>query len=79
MADQSFIQIRANKIKQEATDVFSEIVIDISSALRMFLKRIILERSLPFETKLPESKIELTEDGIECSVEIITTKPLLHV
>ena len=76
MAEQSFIQVRVdNSIKQEATDVLSEIGIDMPNAIRMFLKRVILERGLPFETKLPGSKIGLTEDGIERSVEIIPAKP----
>ena len=80
MADQSFIQVRVdNNIKQEATDVLSEIGIDMPNAIRMFLKRVILERGLPFETKLPESKIELTEDGTEHSVEIIPAKPSLLI
>ena len=80
MAEQSFIQVRVdNSIKQEATDVLSEIGIDMPNAIRMFLKRVILERGLPFETKLPESRIELTEDGRERSVEIIPAKPSLLV
>lgn len=80
MSDQSFIQVRVdNNIKQEATDILSEIGIDMPNAIRMFLKRVILERGLPFEAKLPERKIELTEDGIERSVEIIPAKPSLLV
>lgn len=80
MSDQSFIQVRVdNNIKQEATDILSEIGIDMPNAIRMFLKRVIWERGLPFEAKLPERKIELTEDGIERSVEIIPAKPSLLV
>ena len=80
MADQSFIQVRVdNSIKQDATDVLNEIGIDMPNAIRMFLKRVILERGLPFETKLPENRIELTEDGRERSVEIIPAKPSLLV
>jgi len=80
MADQSFIQIRVDSnIKQKATDILSEIGIDMPNAIRMFLKRVILERGLPFETKLPESKIEVMEDGTEHSVEVIPAKPSLLV
>lgn len=80
MADQSILQVRVDRnIKQEATDILNEIGIDMPNAIRMFLKRIILERGLPFETKLPESKIELTDDGVERSVEVIPAKPSLRV
>ncbi len=80
MADQSFLQVRVDRnIKQEATDILNEIGIDMPSAIRMFLKRIILERGLPFETKLPESKTEATEDGTEHPVEVIPAKPSLHI
>ena len=59
MAEQSFIQVRVDdNIKQEATDILREIGIDMPNAIRMFLKRVILERGLPFEAKLPESKKE---------------------
>lgn len=80
MADQSFLQVRVDRnIKQEATDILNEIGIDMPNAIRMFLKRVILERGLPFETKLPESKIETMEDGTEHSVEVIPAKPSRHV
>lgn len=80
MADQSFLQVRVDrKLKQEATDVLNEIGIDMPNAIRMFLKRIILERGLPFETKLPENKIEVMENGIERSVALIPAKPSLRV
>ena len=80
MADQSFIQVRVDSnIKQEATDILSEIGIDMPNAIRMFLKRVILERGLPFETKLPESKIEVMENGIARSVELLPAKPSLSV
>jgi len=80
VAEQTFIQVRVdNNLKQEATDVLSEIGIDMPNAIRMFLKRVILERGLPFETKLPESRMELTEEGVESSVEIIPARPSLLV
>ena len=63
MAGQTFIQVRIdNKLKQEATDILSEIGMDMPNAVRMFLKRVVIERGLPFDTKLPVSKHEPTTD-----------------
>lgn len=54
MVDQSFIQVRVdNKLKQEAIAVLDDIGMDMPNAIRMFLKRIVLERGLPFDAKLP--------------------------
>ncbi len=54
MADQTFIQVRVDdKLKQEATDILDSIGMDMPTAVRMFLKKIVMERGLPFDTKLP--------------------------
>lgn len=72
MANQSFIQVRVDDdLKQEANAVLNEIGIDMPNAIRMFLKRVVLERGLPFETKLPSM------DPI--SAECIPEKPFLLV
>ena len=80
MAEQSFIQVRVdNTLKQDATDILDEIGIDMPNAIRMFLKRIVLERGLPFDARLPSSKTEVTEDGIVRPVETIPAKPTAHI
>lgn len=54
MADQTFIQVRVDdKLKQEATEILDSIGMDMPTAVRMFLKKIVIERGLPFDTKLP--------------------------
>lgn len=54
MTDQSFIQVRVDdKLKQEATDILNGIGMDMPTAIRMFLKKIVIEQGLPFDTKLP--------------------------
>lgn len=54
MTDQTFIQVRVDdKLKQEATDILDSIGMDMPTAVRMFLKKIVIERGLPFDTKLP--------------------------
>lgn len=50
MPEQSFIQVRVdNNLKQDANAIFEAMGIDMPTAIRMFLKRTILERSLPFD------------------------------
>lgn len=72
MADQSFIQVRIdNNLKKDAIDVLDEIGMDMPNAIRMFLKRVVLERGLPFDAKLPA---ELADDNTS-SVEVFPAKP----
>ena len=53
--EQCFIQVRVDeKLKKEATDVLEQIGLDMPNAIRMFLKRIVMEKGLPFEAKIPE-------------------------
>ena len=78
MAEQTFIQVRIdNKLKQEATDILSEIGMDMPNAVRMFLKRVVIERGLPFDTKLPASKNEPTADKpVVIHIPAHPTKPI---
>lgn len=63
MAEQTFIQVRIdNKLKQDATDILNELGMDMPNAVRMFLKRVVIERGLPFDTKLPVSQGEPSEE-----------------
>ena len=79
MADQSFIQVRVdNTLKQDATDILDEIGIDMPNAIRMFLKRIVLERGLPFDARLPDNRSEEGKENMMSSVETIPAKPSLH-
>jgi len=72
MAEQSFIQVRIdNNLKKDAIDVLDEIGMDMPNAIRMFLKRVVLERGLPFDARLPA---EITDDNTS-NVEVIPAKP----
>ncbi|MBR0395648.1 MAG: type II toxin-antitoxin system RelB/DinJ family antitoxin [Clostridiales bacterium] len=45
----SVIQVRVDdELRQEATEIFEDLGIDMSTAIRMFLKRTVKERGLPF-------------------------------
>lgn len=66
MSDQSFIQVRLeSKLKEEATLILNDIGMDMPNAIRMFLKRIVIERGLPFDTRLPEDSKQLPGELIK--------------
>ena len=53
--EQETIQVRVDsKLKNDAIDILDRIGLDMPNAIRMFLKRIVAERGLPFDAKLPE-------------------------
>lgn len=62
MAEQVLVQFRADKLlKQEATEIYESLGMDLPTAFRMFMKRSVMEKGLPFEAKLPETTITRTE------------------
>ena len=49
------LQVRVDDdLKNQASVIFSELGIDLSTAIRMFLKRTVLEKGIPFDTKLDD-------------------------
>ncbi len=44
-------------VKEQAESILSTLGITASNAITMFYKQIILNRGLPFEVKIPESKV----------------------
>lgn len=57
----SQIAVRVDdELKKEATEVFSELGLDMTTAVKLFLKQSVLTRSIPFELKLDSDyEIEL--------------------
>ena len=52
MPQTSVIQVRVDtKLKTEAESLFSEMGLDLSSAMRLFLKQAILHNGIPFPLK----------------------------
>ena len=52
----SLVQLRIDeKLKAEVTDIYEELGLDLPTAIRMFLKRSVQERGIPFSMKLPDS------------------------
>jgi DNA-damage-inducible protein J len=62
MAEQVLIQFRADKeLKQEVSDIYEQLGMDLPTAFRMFMKRSKQVRGLPFEAILPEKTITRAE------------------
>ncbi len=55
----STIQIQvSDDLKKDATQILSQLDLDLSTTIKMYLKKIIQTKSIPFQ-----SKVELTENG----------------
>ena len=53
------LQVRVDDdLKNQASAIYSELGIDLSTAIRMFLKRTVLERGIPFDTKLDDVTVK---------------------
>ena len=51
----SLLQVRVeDSIKDDAARIFDDLGIDTSTAVRMFLKRVVLENGIPFRMTLPK-------------------------
>lgn len=62
MAEQVLIQFRADKeLKQEVTEIYERLGMDLPTAFRMFMARSKMVKGLPFEATLPEQTITRTE------------------
>ena len=58
MAEQVLIQFRADKaLKQEVSDIYEQLGMDLPTAFRMFMKRSKQVKGLPFDAVLPEETI----------------------
>ena len=59
MVNMALLQIRVDEeLKNQANAVYNEIGIDLSAAVRMFLKKSVLEGGIPFNTKIDQSKLK---------------------
>ena len=54
------IRIDSNT-KQAATELLNELGLDLSSAVNIFLKQVVLQGGLPFQVKYPQYKPEVLE------------------
>ena len=66
----SLLQVRVeDSLKDEAVRVFERLGIDTSTAVRMFLKRAVMENGIPFRMTLPKDSYK-AEGGYRAMVEI---------
>ena len=62
MGEQVLIQFRVDKkLKQEVTDIYEQLGIDLPTAFRMFMKRSKQVRGIPFDLTLSEDIITRTD------------------
>lgn len=53
----SVVQVRVDtNLKNQAQEIYDALGLDLSSAIRMFLKKSVTEKGIPFETKVTEQK-----------------------
>ena len=79
---QSIIQVRVeDELKEEVIEVLDKIGMDMPNAIRMYLKRIVLERGIPFDTKLPvEDEVLLhNKIGSDAGIEVIPATKFKYV
>lgn len=61
----NLLQVRVdNSVRTQAEEIFHNLGLDMSSAVRLFLNRVILEQGLPFRMTLPQDTKEEYFDPI---------------
>lgn len=54
------LQVRVDdELKKQANAIFEELGMDLSTAVRMFLKKSVSVKGIPFETTIDESGLEM--------------------
>ena len=72
MATSTMIHVRIDeKIKKEAAETLEDMGLSVSDAVRVFLKRVVAEKQLPFSLKVPSAK---TRSAMKEADEIIHSK-----
>lgn len=62
MSEQVLIQFRADRaLKQEVTEIYERLGMDLPTALRMFMTRSKMVKGLPFEATLPVRTVTRVE------------------
>ena len=68
MVDTTLIQVRIDKtLKAKASRIYEDLGIDLSTAVRMFLRRSVAENGIPFSMILPKENNESDTDSINSS------------
>lgn len=66
----TLLQVRVEEtLKDDAAKVFEDLGIDTSTAVRMFLKRAVMENGIPFRMTLPKTPY-VSDRGYRAMIEI---------
>ena len=66
----STVQVRIDEeLKEKATEIYDELGMDLSTAVRLFLKRSVLVRGVPFPMVLPEKHTSSGRSAVEALYE----------
>lgn len=72
MASTTMIHVRIDeKIKKEAAETLEDMGLSVSDAVRVFLKRVVADKQLPFKLKVPNAT---TRRAMEEADEIVHSK-----
>ncbi len=53
------LQVRVDDdLKNQSAEILDALGIDLSTAVRMFLKKVVLERGIPFDTRIDETTLK---------------------
>ncbi len=68
MATTAMVHVRVDEdLKQKASETLEEMGLSMSDAVRIFLKRVVMEKAIPFEVRVPNEKttaaIQELEEG----------------
>ena len=59
MASTKMIHVRVDdEIQAQATEALAAVGLSLSAAVRLFLKRVVIEQALPFELKVPNAETQ---------------------
>lgn len=53
-----------DELKEEATKILNEIGMDVTSAIKVFLKQVVLEERIPFDIQLKKCTIDEALDDL---------------
>ena len=58
MVNNSLLQFRVdNQLKEEASKIYAQLGLDLPTAIRIFLKRSVQVRGIPFVMQLPDNEL----------------------
>ena len=62
MTEQALVQVRVDKeLKDEVSDIYESLGMDLPTAIRMFFVRSKIERGVPFNVTLPDNMVTRNE------------------